>query len=136
MPVLSFDETEKRFILPSTEKDSDQAWVEMLTYPLCADDYAEYYDAYFYWKAASRLDPGLKQPVLNQYVVTRRVTKWNYTDANGAPMAVTVENVKHLKLKDISFLMEQIQTDTTEAVTEEKKEISSTTSSPMPTESQ
>ena len=135
MPVLTFDTAAKHFILPST-KDRDaeqQAWVEMPTYPLCTDDYPEYYDAHFIWKEEAKENPGAKEPVLNQYILKRRITKWNFTDATGAPLPITVENIQHLRLLDVAFLMNQIEDEKLEDLTGPKGETSSTTSSPSKT---
>ncbi len=136
MPVLTFDDTPKRFILPSFEGKNDQAWVEMKTYPLCADDYPQYYDALFLYREAVKQDPSLKEPVLNYYILARRITDWNWTDANGAKLPITVENISHFRLADIAFLILKIEDEAPEDLSNPKDGTSSATSSASTTASQ
>lgn len=124
MPVLTFDSTPKKFILPSTADRAEQAWVEMMTYPLCADDYATYYSKLY------NLVEGDNPPVLNVEIVARRVTSWNYTDASGAPLPINGDTVGHLKNSDVSFLMLKIEDEPVEELDETLKGTSSATSSP------
>jgi hypothetical protein len=126
MPVLKFDDTPKRFVLPSTEKAAEQAWVEMATYPLCADDYGVYFS-----KRAAGLEPAL-----NAEILARRIKKWNWTDTNGAPLPIIPENIGHLSMDDTRFLMNCIEDEDTEVLDETLKDSSSTTSSPSTTVSQ
>jgi hypothetical protein len=126
MPVLKFDDTAKRFVLPTTEKSADQAWVEMTTYPLCSDDYGVYF---------SKVAAGL-QPALNTEILLRRIKKWNWTDTLGAPMPITDANIGHLKMEDARFLMNCIEDEDVEVLDETLKGGSSTTSLPSTTAAQ
>jgi len=133
MPVLTFDDTPKRFILPSTINKSEQAWVEMPTYPICAVDYPRYYDAFFAWREAFKTNPGLKEPILNYYILAGRIADWNYSDATGAKLAIDPANVGHLTVEDVAFLMMKIEDEAVEVLTSEKKEILPATSLPSTT---
>lgn len=128
MPVLSFDDTPKRFILPSTQDKAEQGWVEMTTYPLCGDDYAVYYSKIY------NLVEGAPRPSLNAEILARRIRSWNYTDKTGAPLAITGEAIGHLPLADIGFLINRIEDEPTEELDETLKDDSSAISSTPPTE--
>ena len=134
MPVLGFDETPKRFILPSTEKDADQAWVEMKTYPLCTDDYGVYNEASYLYGRIRKEDPttNIRTPVLNMFILERRITSWNMTDKDKKPLPVVVDNIKHLQNRDVSFLIEQIEQEPKEELDPLKKNSSLAPSLPPP----
>ena len=130
MPVLTFDDTSKRFIVPSTEQKPEQGWVEMMTYPLCADDFAAYYS-----KLYNPVE-GAKPPVLNFEILARRLTAWNYTDSQGAALPITAETIGHLPPADVTFLVNRIEDEVVpepqEAGEQEKKDATSSAISSQP----
>jgi hypothetical protein len=68
-------------------------------------------------------------------VLARRITSWNLTKRDGTPQPINATVIKHLPSSDLDFLMERIQPEEVEELSDPKGETSSTTSSPSPTAS-
>jgi hypothetical protein len=54
-------------------------------------------------------------------LLTNRIKEWNFTSETGESLAITFDNVRHLDIKDFSFLAEQIPNDVEGLTVPEKK---------------
>lgn len=113
MPVLNQNTNGvERLYLPSTKdlgpENPECAWVDMVTGPLTAGDILG-------------IDPKNDDVSNSLQMLANRIKDWNYTDAGGAKLPVTFDNVKHLDMGDFSFLAEQLPQNIEGLETAEKK---------------
>lgn len=124
MPQLPKSSTEqKKIVLPSSA-DGDEAYVVIETGRLLGGD------------IVSITDPSDRSGVIVGLLASR-IKEWNFTEDDGTPTPITLENVRHLELQDFTFLMAELLPE--EAVDDittdpKKNELSSTTSAPSLTE--
>jgi hypothetical protein len=123
MPYLP-DNTEKleRVFLPSTEHlpDDEKAWVVMDVSPLLAGDAGNVGQ-----DAETGADASL-------YMLTARIREWNFTERDGSPSDISLDNIKRLHLADLGHLQNKIEVGEG-ALTDEEKKASSEPSLPPET---
>lgn len=124
MPVLNLDDTTKRFIAPSTASTADQGYVEMTTYPICADDYVNI--------MGRNNDPTIN---VNAELLARRIKDWNYTDATGVKLEISARACSRLPVRDQLFFIDCIEAVPSTEVGDDQKKGSTSTSSAEPTAS-
>jgi hypothetical protein len=124
MPTLNLDDTTKRFIAPSTANEPDQGYVEMTTYPICADDYVNI--------MGRTNDPTIN---VNGELLARRIKDWNYTDPTGVKLEISAKACSRLPVDDQLFFINCIESKPSTEVGDEEKKASTSTSSAEPTAS-
>lgn len=124
MPILQITQEKlEKIYLPSTEKDpveENRGWVVMDVSPLLAGD-------------ADAVESGTKSgAAATRQMLAKRIKEWNYTQADGTPIDITAENLRFFNMEDFGFLQEKIEKGQ-EALTDEEKKESSSTSLPNAT---
>lgn len=98
MPTLQAPQEEiKRFVLPSTKDlpEADQAWVDLDIAKVIASDMVGMDGA------NGRIEASLE-------LLLGRIRGWNFTDATGASLPITVDNLKLIDALDYIYLTGQI----------------------------
>jgi hypothetical protein len=112
MAILKNEDITKRFYLPTTQdladESPDKAWVDLNIGPLTAGDIIN-------------IDPEGDKVSSAINLLTNRIKEWNFTSETGESLAITFDNVRHLDIKDFSFLADQIPNDVEGLTVPEKK---------------
>ena len=118
MPLLGNAEKLEKIVLPSTSSlpQDQQAWVVM---DVSANKAGDYYNV-----------DSMTAGHMTFAVLQERIREWNYQDAQGQTVPITVENLKRLNRDDFAFLQTKISDGTSEKMSDDQKKTSSDTSSP------
>jgi hypothetical protein len=117
MPQLGNEEINQQIILPSTlDLPEDQrAWVVMDVSPNKAGDYYN-----------------INNMVVGHItfaVLLERIKDWNYQDAEGEKLPITLDTLKRLNAQDFQFLQEQIASGSDNKLDDTQKKTSLDSSS-------
>lgn len=117
MPQLPNQGETKRYTLPSsaTLPPEQQAYVVLQGGRILGGDLSNVDDP------ESKLGVAIA-------ILAGRIKEWNFTEADGKPTPITLDNVKRLELEDLYFLFEQLDLKNVAATmsAEEKKSSSPT----------
>lgn len=87
--------TSKRLTLPSSTKE-DEAWVEIYEEALAGD-------------IEQMANAGEQRGLAMVTALTNIIKDWNMEEEDGTKAAITVDNVRRLKQKDLLFLLNEVE---------------------------
>lgn len=122
MPTLPSQGETQQVFLPSTkdQPQPEQAWVKLQSGRVLGGDTVNVDDL------ESKMGVALA-------ILAGRIKEWNFTDADGTPTPITLENVKRLELEDMNFLFEKLDLQQTVSLSTEEKKSSLPSSELAPT---
>lgn len=122
MPQLPSQGQEQQVYLPSTKDlpEADRAWVKLQSGRILGGD-------------LSGVDDPESEMGVAIAILAGRIKEWNFTEADGSPTPITLENVKRLELNDMNYLFEQLDLKQSVSLSTEEKKSSLTSSEQAPT---
>lgn len=122
MPQLASQGTTKKVVLPSTKDlaEPEQAWVVIQTGRILGGD-------------TVNVDDPESQMGVALSILSGRIKEWNFTEADGKPTPITLDNVKRLELDDMNYLFGELDLKNAVSLSTEEKKSSLTSSEPTPT---